>query len=142
MREGAEDFARLVDYQDAYEPGARRFDMGERSQFQLLPMAAAGMEQLLEWGIENIAETLAARTVIIADAAREFGFRALPVGERAGHYLGLMRPEGLPEGLVQKLTARDIYISVRGSSVRVTPHLYTSDEDIEHFITALADEVG
>ncbi len=141
-REGAEDFARLVDYQDAYEPGARRFDMGERSQFQLLPMAAAGMKQLLDWGIEDIAETLAARTETIADAAAALGFRALPVAERAGHYLGLMRDQGLPEGLVQNLMAKNIYVSVRGSSVRITPHLYTSDEDIERFMTALAAEVS
>ncbi len=48
LRAGSEDFARLVDYRDDYQPGARRFDMGQRSSFQLVPMAIAALEQLLE----------------------------------------------------------------------------------------------
>ena len=44
-REGAEDFTRLVDYPDAYAPGARRFDMGEAPNFALLPVACAALER-------------------------------------------------------------------------------------------------
>ena len=51
LRAGSEDFARLVDYRDDYQPGARRFDMGQRTNFQLVPMAIAALEQLLEWGV-------------------------------------------------------------------------------------------
>jgi selenocysteine lyase/cysteine desulfurase len=46
VREGAEDFARLVDYADAYQHGARRFDMGERSGFQLVPAALDSLKWL------------------------------------------------------------------------------------------------
>ena len=28
VRSGSEDFARLIDYRDTYQPGARRFDVG------------------------------------------------------------------------------------------------------------------
>ena len=42
-REGAQDFTRLVDYQDAYRPGARRFDMGEAANFALLPVTCAAL---------------------------------------------------------------------------------------------------
>ncbi len=141
-RKGAEDFARLVDYQDEYDKGSRRFDMGERAQLQLMPMAIAAMEQLLDWGIDSIAETLAAKTETIAARVRDLGFRALPVGTRAGHYLGLSHDTDLPEGLVQSLTQHNVYVSVRGSSVRVTPHVYTSADDIERLIVALAQELG
>ncbi|MEW6637799.1 MAG: aminotransferase class V-fold PLP-dependent enzyme, partial [Actinomycetota bacterium] len=37
-RSGSEDFSRLVDYAEAFQPGARRYDVGERSNFVLLPM--------------------------------------------------------------------------------------------------------
>ena len=50
VRLGAEDFRRLVDYEDRYMPGARRFDMGERSQFLAMPLAKAALELVLGWG--------------------------------------------------------------------------------------------
>jgi selenocysteine lyase/cysteine desulfurase len=34
-RERSEDFSQLINYRDGYQPGARRFDMGERSNHQL-----------------------------------------------------------------------------------------------------------
>ncbi len=38
-RKDSENFARLVDYQDEFDAGARRFDVGERSNFALVPGA-------------------------------------------------------------------------------------------------------
>ena len=69
-RAGSEDFTRLVDYRDEYAPGARRYDMGEMSNFHLIPMAIAALDQILAWGVENIAQTLSARTAAIAERAR------------------------------------------------------------------------
>ena len=40
-------------------------------------------------------------------------------------------------GLGARLAAENIHVSVRGASVRVTPHLYNNDEDIERFFDAL-----
>ena len=51
----------LIDYRESYQPGARRFDVGERSNFALLPAAIVGLEQLLAWGQPAICRTLAAR---------------------------------------------------------------------------------
>ena len=61
-RKDSENFARLVDYQDEFAAGARRFDVGERSNFALVPGAEAGIRQILEWGVENVSETLGAMT--------------------------------------------------------------------------------
>ena len=36
-RRGSENFAGLVDYVDEYQPGALRFDVGQRSNFALMP---------------------------------------------------------------------------------------------------------
>jgi len=137
-RKGAEDFSRLVDYQTEYAPGARRFDMGERAQHQLMPMASEGMQQLLDWGVENIYETLTAKTEDIAARAGELGFTAKPVGARAGHYLGLYSDHPLPSDLVQRMAARDVHLSVRGPCIRLTPHIYNTEEDLEHMLKALA----
>ncbi|MBE9555297.1 MAG: aminotransferase class V-fold PLP-dependent enzyme [Proteobacteria bacterium] len=136
-RAGSEDFSDLVNYRDDYQPGARRFDMGERANFGLMPQAIAALRQILDWGVDNIQATLSARTGEIAARARGMGIDSVSQGLRAGHFLGLRFEGGVPEGLGARLAAEKIHISVRGASVRVTPHLYTNDEDIERFFDAL-----
>jgi len=137
-REGSEDFARLVDYRPGYQPGARRFDMGERSNFALLPVSIVGLEQLLAWGVEDIAATLAARTAAIAERALGLGLSASPPGLRAGHFLGLRFPQGMPDGLPERLAKEQVYVSLRGDSLRVTPHLYNHAGDVDRLFGVLA----
>ncbi len=137
VRAGSEDFSGLVNYRDDYQPGARRFDMGERANFGLMPQAIAALRQILDWGVDNIQATLSARTGKIAARARGMGIDSVSQGLRAGHFLGLRFEGGVPEGLGARLAAENIHISVRGASVRVTPHLYNNDEDIERFFDAL-----
>jgi selenocysteine lyase/cysteine desulfurase len=136
-RAGSEDFAGLVRYRDDLSPGARRYDVGERSNFALVPMAIAALRQILDWGVDAIAATLATRTTAIAERAASLGLGALPSAERAGHYLGIQLEGGVPPGLPEALAAEHVYVSVRGSSVRVTPHLYNTDGDVERLFYAL-----
>jgi selenocysteine lyase/cysteine desulfurase len=138
-RKDSQDFTRLIDYQNEYHPGAVRFDMGERSSFQLMPMAEAALRQILDWGVENIYQKLSALTETIAHGAQQHGFSSAPIGQRAGHYLGLRAPHGLPDTLTADLGKRQIYVSVRGDSLRVTPHLYNTPEDCERLLNALAE---
>lgn len=141
-RRNSENFAGLVDYQDAYQPGARRYDVGEVANFALQPMANAALKQLLDWGVENIQASLRARTDAIAERAQALGLTCAPREHRAAHFLGLRFPQGLPAGLLERLSAERIYVSVRGDSMRVTPHLYNDERDIDRLIDALARETG
>ncbi len=137
-RLGSEDFSGLVDYQDAYQPGARRFDVGERGNFHILPMTAPPLRQILDWGVGEIQATWRARTDRIAERAAALGIAAVPRDKRAGHYLGLKFPGGVPEGLAEGLAAERVYVSVRGrDAVRVTPHLWLNDADEERLFAVL-----
>lgn len=138
-RKNADNFARLIDYQDEFAPGALRYDVGERSNFALVPAAEAGIRQILEWGVDNVQETAAALTDAIAERARDIGLTSVPAGKRAGHYVGLKRAGGLPEDVLPKLAARNVFVSVRGPSIRVTPHVYNDERDVERFIETLRD---
>jgi selenocysteine lyase/cysteine desulfurase len=137
VREGARDFARLVDYRDDLQPGAVRFDVGERSNFALVPPMRAALEQILEWRVGRIAASLAAMTAAIAERARGLGFEALPAAIRAGHYLGLRRPGGLPDHIVERLAAGGVHVSRRGDALRITPHLYNDALDLDRLFAAL-----
>jgi len=138
-REGSEDFANLVDYRDTYQPGARRFDVGERGNIHLVPMAKEGLRQLLDWGVDNIYATIRARTDRIAERAGDMGIGTLSPEHRGGHYLGLRFPGGVPTGLAERLAEERVYVSVRGrNAVRITPHLWVTDEDEDRFFDVLA----
>lgn len=136
-RAGSEDFARLVDYREDFQPGARRFDMGEKANPPLLMGASAGLDFLLEFGVEAIAEALAAKNDAIAAQAALLGMDAAPVGVRAPHFLSLGFGSGVPEGLTERLAQRNVHVSLRGASLRVTPHLYNDEADAEALIAAL-----
>ena len=137
-RAGSQDFTRLVEYRDDYQPGARRFDMGERSSFHLMPMAIAALEQILAWDPLELSRCLALLTGDIVQRGAELGLSAQADHLRAPHFTGLSFPGGVPEGLADELAAQKIYVSVRGSSMRVTPHIYNSEEDIVTLFAALA----
>jgi selenocysteine lyase/cysteine desulfurase len=136
-RAGSEDFSRLVDYRDEYQPGARRFDMGGASNFSLSPIAEVALRQLLEWDPLNIAKTIRVKTDQIAQEAESRGFKVPPKPMRAPHLIGITLPKGIPENLPKKLASENIFVSIRGQSIRIAPHLYNTDEDISRLFKAL-----
>ncbi len=139
-RAGSEDFAGLVDYQDEYRSGARRFDMGEFPQFVLVPMAMEALRQILNWGVQNIQNSLSILTKEIEQRVLKIGGSALPAGKRAGHMIGIRLPNGLPEQLSKRLASENIFVSIRGDSIRVAPHLYNDKADIDRLFEVL-DEI-
>ncbi len=136
-REGSEDFERLVDYRDTYLPGALRFDCGEASNFILAPVVAAALRQILDWGVAAIAATLKAKTDEIANRAHEMGFETAPAAHRGPHMIGLRLNVPPPADLPARLAAAGVYVSVRGSAIRVAPHLYNTTEDIDRLFRAI-----
>lgn len=136
-RKGSEDFSSLVDYQPEFQPGAQRFDMGERANFALLPMVIAALEQILEWTPEAIQTTLSDVTASIAEKGAELGLSSVRRNLRAGHFLGLRFTGGIPDGLLARMAEDNIYASIRGSSLRITPHLYNDETDVERLFRLL-----
>jgi len=136
-RKNSEDFARLIDYRDEFQPGARRFDVGERSNFMLVPMAAAALRQLQEWGVDAIQETLRALTRRIAQGAQSLGLEVAPEAHRVGHLVGLRRRGGYAPDVPARLAASNVYVSVRGDNLRVSPHLYNSEADVDRLFNSL-----
>jgi selenocysteine lyase/cysteine desulfurase len=139
-REGSHEFARLVDYQDAYRAGALRYDAGESSNFILLPMLRAALEQLHAWGVPNISAYCAVLTDALAAGVVGVGFGVESGPWRAPHILGLRMPAALePEAVRSTLAARRIHVSVRGDVLRVSPHLYNDSSNVEALVEALAE---
>src|SRR5262249_59884562 len=111
----------LVNYSRQFQAGARRFDVGERSNFALMPVAEASLKLLSEWTVPRVLETLRLRTAAIAERAQaEFGIRSVPAHRRAGHYLGLRFSGGVPAHPPTRLPAATVYVSLRRLALPAT----------------------
>jgi selenocysteine lyase/cysteine desulfurase len=138
MREGSENFARLVDYADRYAPGMRRFDTPVRANPVMVRMLQAACGLLLQWDPARTREHLLAlsRRAVARLQAAGFGVAGEPW--RAANLFGVVLPQGLePETVRERLAAQRIHVSVRGSAVRVSPHRHNDAADLLRLADAL-----
>jgi selenocysteine lyase/cysteine desulfurase len=131
-----------VEYEDSFQPGARRYDVGERSNFALLPMANEALRQILDWGVENVSETIGGLTDLIEREAGDLGIEAVPAKSRARHMVGLKLGSAAPEDLAARLAAEGVFVSVRGNSMRVSPHVYNTEEDVERLFEVIGRKIA
>ncbi len=118
----------------AYVEGARRYDMGERDHFISMEMAAVGMEMMAAWGNEPIVARLSMLTDRLADGLANSGVRVLDRKLRAPHVLSLQFPQGMAQDLPKKLAAENVYAAPRLGRLRISPHVYNDEEDVDRFV--------
>ena len=136
-RKNSKDFSKLTDYQSSYNSDSIRFDMGQRANFTLLPGVKAALEQLQEWSIKKIENTLHSNNLIICKALSELGFDMLEEKNRAPHFISARHPELNGDLVLKKLKKNKIFISERSGYLRITPHLWNNEEDFFKLITCL-----
>ncbi len=129
-RKGSENFGGLVAYQKAYQPGAIRYDVGERSNFILIPMLKAGLDHVLSWGPTNIQMYCRSLMADVLTELREMGFWIEDEAHRGAHLFGIRLPDGMEVKAVKAALAdQHVYVSTRGHALRVSPHVYNTPED-------------
>jgi selenocysteine lyase/cysteine desulfurase len=122
-------------YRDVeFVPGGRRFDMGERDHFISLEMASIGMEMMANWGCDAVQQRLGKLTSRLADGLRNDGVAIPDARVRAPHILSLSFPAGMPERLIAQLAAEHIYVAPRIGRMRISPHVYNDEDDIDRFV--------
>ncbi|NGP87725.1 aminotransferase class V-fold PLP-dependent enzyme [Fodinibius halophilus] len=137
-RKNSEDFSGLVDYEDQYQPGAQRFDMGERSNFVLVPMMIEALKQIIEWKPKEIQRYCKTLTSDLVKTLPNYGYQIEDADWRGHHMFGIRLPENLSIAKLQdKLDEREIHVSVRGSAVRIAPNVYNNDKDIAALLDTL-----
>lgn len=126
-----------LEHIDGYARGAARFDMGERSNFIILPMAIAALRQLLEWSVPEMHRRIAGITESILSGAAPLGFHAAPEDRQSSHLFGLRRQGGLPADLAARLREVNVFVSIRGDAIRVSPHVYNTEDDVSRLLDVL-----
>lgn len=139
-RKGSENFSSLIDYQTEYQSGARRFDVGERSNFILVPMMIEALKQILKWGPTNIQSYCSRLTENMVAKLPESGYKIEDADWRSHHMFGIRLPTNVSaEKLKKKCLENNIHLSVRGSSVRIAPNVYNNEHDIERLTEMLTN---
>jgi selenocysteine lyase/cysteine desulfurase len=137
-RRDSDDFPHLIEYQDAYRPGARRYDVGESSNFALMPAIIATLKQTIDWGVDRIAAYIGALTNRTAALAQTHGLGVALPHLRAGHLLGVRLHGADPEVVAKAMAKAEVFVSVRGDAMRVAPHVYNEPDDIDRLFEVLA----
>ncbi|MCR9102069.1 MAG: aminotransferase class V-fold PLP-dependent enzyme [bacterium] len=142
-RVDSHDFRNLVNYQPDYKPLAARFNMGEQSNFILVPMLKTGIDQLLHWGTTNI-QSYARQ--LLGTALRELeslGCTMEPEEQRAYHLIGVRLPARADMDLFrERLQEEQVHVSIRGNAIRVSCHLYNEPQEVERLMKCFKAAIG
>ncbi|HEX7978491.1 MAG TPA: aminotransferase class V-fold PLP-dependent enzyme [Gemmatimonadaceae bacterium] len=133
---GSDDFSALVDYDLTWRDGARRFEQ-ITLPFQDFAGMAASLGLLQEIGIDAVAAHVGARVEQLAAGAERAGVEVVtPAGRRAG--ILTIRPRDVSITASRLRDARVIH-SVREGTIRLSPHCYTTSDEISVALDALEE---
>ncbi len=131
------DIAAMDPWHHEPAPTARRFETGTPPVPNLYA-GKAGLELVLELGVERIAAAIAVLTDTLIEGLQDMGAAiATPLG--AGEHGALIAVKAQDEAaLVARLKQQRIVTSSRDGNLRISPHFYNTQDDITRLLTALA----
>jgi selenocysteine lyase/cysteine desulfurase len=137
-RMDSEDFSRLINYQASYQTGALRYDVGEHSNFVLVPMLIRSIQQLNQWGVANAQEYIKSISQPAIESLKEKGYWIEDDGYRGGHLFGIRMLKHEPHKIRDVLYRNNIFVSIRGDAIRVAPNVYNDSKDMAKLVKALS----
>lgn len=137
-RTGSEDFNDLINYKHTYQPGSLRYEVGEHSNFVLVPMLIAGLKQILRWTPQGIQEYCGNLVEPFLDEIKSYGGMIEKKDFRGNHLIGI-RYDHLDQQKAKGIfKAHKVSVSMRGNAVRVAPHVYNDEKDFRKLVKALS----
>ncbi len=141
-RKGSRDFQNLVNYRATYDAGAVRYDVSERANFFLAPIAQRSLELILDWSPAKIEVYCRKLTRDFLEEAESMGYGVEEEAWRSGHLFGLRMPEKVDlEDLRDTLATRSVFASLRGAALRLSTHVYNDTDDVDALAEVLREAV-
>jgi len=139
--EGAERFHTLAIDNWKLARGARRWDSPETASFFNLAAMDASLEFLLRVGVQTIWEH--SRRLVREMIERLPHDRCVlasprPADERGPYASIAARSPEKTEALYEKLRAARVFVSLRENALRVAPHLYNTERDMDRLLAVIA----
>lgn len=141
-RANSDVFAQLSSYEPNYRSLSQRYQVGENSNFILLPMLIEALKQLLKW--DPAAVQLYCKDLMHSSLQEiaEMGYSIDEPSSRSHHLFGIAQPQEVShEALQQALKKHKVSISTRGSYLRVSPNVYNDEMDVRKLLKALKEPI-
>lgn len=117
---------------------ARRFECGTLTTVGVYGLKAA-LELILKIGIQAIEERVLALTDLLCEGLAKKGypvFSSRHTKEKSG-IVSFSDPQNNPRSIVSILEENRVIIALRDGRIRVSPHFYNTEEEIEKLISLL-----
>jgi len=138
--EGANHFGSLVFANPKVAAGARRWDSAETASYFNLAAMAESLELVLRFGPETVAahnRALMEQTFERLPKDRCVPASPLDPARRGPYACFAARTPEKSAALYAKLQADNIFVSLREGNLRVSPHLFNTERDIDRLIAAI-----
>jgi selenocysteine lyase/cysteine desulfurase len=125
------------------KPTAARFEGGSENMAGMLALGAS-LELLLDLGLDNVAAAVLDVTELACERLREIG--ATIVSDRRPDHRGGQQRSGIvafelpgrdPMAVRKHCLAEHVVMSCRSGRLRISPHAYNNEEDVDRLIAAL-----
>jgi cysteine desulfurase/selenocysteine lyase len=134
----------LFNYEQPLKAGAARFEYGTPNMMSVVGLdAALGVFECLN--MYQVEERILGLAAYAIAGLERLGYPVISPqgeGERSGIVCFLPHPERADLNIQQiadELLARNVYVAVRGSVLRISPHFYNTPGDIDIFLNVLED---
>lgn len=121
------------------KPNAARFEEGSHNMLGIVALGAA-IEYLLEIGIDRIEKRVIGLTDYLVAGLEKLGFRILSSrepAERSGSLLFTAKNREENGRIFKWLEANRVTASLRGPGIRVSPHFYNTEAELNRFFQIL-----
>ncbi len=138
-REGSRDFSKLAHYTDAFRSGAVRYDVGQSASHVNIAATVAAFEVLGQWSPAAVSAHAEELTSDLIARVGALGLTPPPDGQRSPHLVGLHLPADgpAPAALANALAEAQVNVSIRGTAVRVSVHVFNTPADIARLVGVL-----
>jgi selenocysteine lyase/cysteine desulfurase len=112
---------------------ASRFEVGTPCTISFVG-AAEAMKMLLHYGIENVRKRISKLTDHLIEAVEDLGL-ALQTPTEKQYRSGIVNFKiHRPQKFVEKLEKNGIVVSARANGIRVSPHFYNTEQEIDRLM--------
>jgi cysteine desulfurase/selenocysteine lyase len=128
----------FLDYDPTYRADAKRYEEGSLNLCGISGLGAS-IERFLEIGMAPVEQKILRLSELLEEGLRERGYRITSPrgkGERSG-ILCFRHPGNETEQLYRKLSTARVVASLREGAVRLAPHFYNTEEEVERVLALL-----
>jgi cysteine desulfurase / selenocysteine lyase len=133
---GSRDFTRLVDYDLSWYDDARRFEVGTLP-YQDLAAFCASVEMLLDVGIACISTHVGALVDAMMSRLRSTAATVVTPDDAARHAGIVTVRVKNADRASERLAREGIVCALREGAIRLSPHLYSTEDDVHRAVDIL-----